>query len=192
MFAEYSVGRKQYWGGSCQYETMGDVVHSRKSFASFDEWKERFGLRADFSEALPMEEIKARAIELLEEDAAESVQFAKENPAWADSEGQAEEAAQLLEFRAREFQDAREVVRWLFKLAQGRAWDLWGTVPWICELCFMEVKIEAVPEVLGTKDLPLLNMMAQDGNHGLGIALVGMMEAELLTLEDMDDFSFDT
>lgn len=178
IFEVLSSGMPQYWGGSCQYDTIGQVVYTSEFFRehgwSFKQWTEFFGIDVtwvDVDHTGAFENAKEIVLENADDD-------------------EKEEFKQLIEeFDKKVLNKELTSVEAAYHLAMNRAWDLWSTGFHLDTLVGYD--IQGVPKVKNSRG-PLFNRIAQSDNYELGFGIAAMIAAEALALEATTKFGFDT
>lgn len=188
-FNHLGGGYKQYWGGSCQYEGIGDVFYSRIHLRHipFPEWCDALQVKCTWREQADPREALEEFISLgIEEEAQYYEGMSEHDRVWVDEErADAEKLRSLLKQEL----TLQEVVEALFKYTQEAAWDLWSAGPAIADTVLKDLEISTISAPgFG----PLLNVLCQNDNYSIGIYLVALLEAGLLTEEFANTFDFDT
>ena len=181
-FAFFGFRGKEYWGGSCQYATIGDVFYSRVNLRdlSFEEWQRLFRVKVSWKAA--NNDVKNAIAQIYQDE----LDYQQANPEDTDEEDAEELEQKIAQLEVME----RVSVQEGFMIGCHSAWDLWSAIPEMtCNaIKGLEVEVTEKSPTWG----PVLNVMAQSENYELGLMCVALLETGLITVEDTEQWSFDT
>ena len=189
--------KHEYWGGSCQYETIGQVFYSRINLKHlpWEDWQEVFGVTATWTYVV----VNARStvMELIEEQIEEQQEYyddhmnglmdgsTSQKDVDYHKKGLDEAKAQKVKYEAMDEIRLQEG----FQIAMDLAWDLWSALPSLLgQVKDLEIEMGVKSPTFG----PVFNMMAQSENYELGVMAVVLLETGLITEDEAGAWGFDT